>query len=189
MIALLVFPVFSGAFQADEKLKSGPQAGEFLPGAFHFLNINGVNAGSPHCLVCEYGLKPVVAVFTREIPSEGQPLMDLLKKLDEAVAQHQKAELQSFVVFLSKDYNEEAPRKKLVKSLEALASSRWKQLVASVGPPEGPENYNLNKDAEITVLLYYKHKVAANFAFAKDKLTDKEVTAIVSAVNNFVPKK
>jgi hypothetical protein len=90
--------------------------------------------------------------------------------------------------FLSKDYNDEATRKDLVKKLEQ-ASGKLKQLVLSVGEPDGPENYKLNKEAEVTVLLYEKHKVAANFAFAKDKLTDKDVAAIVAQVNKMVSRK
>jgi hypothetical protein len=176
------------AFQAEGKLKSGPQVDEFLPGPFHFLNVNGAYAGSPHCLVCEYGLKPVVAVFAREVPAADSKLMTLLTKLDEAVTQHQKAELQSFAAFLSKDYDEEASRKALVSKLQDQAG-KLKNVVVAVGGADGPENYNLSKDADVTVLLYHKHKVVANLAFAKDKLTDKDVTTILAAVDKMVAKK
>ena len=188
-VFLLLLGLISSAwaFQSEGKLKSGPQPGEFLPGPFHFLNINGTHAGSPHCLVCEYGLKPVVLVFAREIPAENGQLMNLLKKLDETVADHQKAELRSFAVILNKDYNDEAARKKLVQELEGKATG-FKQLVISIGGPDGPENYNLDKDADVTVLLYSKHKVTANFAFAKEKLTEKDVSAILAAVTKMVPK-
>src|SRR6266851_787456 len=123
VFALLLAMISSSwAFQAEGKLKSGPQPGEFLPGPFHYLNINGAHAGSPHCLVCECGLKPVVLVFAREVPAEESQLMNFMKKLDEAVAEHQKAELCSFAVILNKDYNDEAARKKLVQGLEGVAS-------------------------------------------------------------------
>lgn len=39
----------SGANAAE--LKSGPQVGEKLPGAFHPLNINGPTPGQKQCLV------------------------------------------------------------------------------------------------------------------------------------------
>src|SRR2546426_1022374 len=77
---LMMWAARSGAFQAEAKLKSGPQQGQALPGPFHFLNVNGAHAGNPHCLVCEYGLEPVVMVFTREVPDKLKPLGDLLKK-------------------------------------------------------------------------------------------------------------
>jgi len=38
------------AIAADD-LKSGPQVGQNLPGAFHPLNINGGRSGQKNCLV------------------------------------------------------------------------------------------------------------------------------------------
>jgi hypothetical protein len=45
-VALLV----SSAIAADD-LKSGPQPGASLPGAFHPHNVTGAQAGKKHCLV------------------------------------------------------------------------------------------------------------------------------------------
>ena len=36
---------------AGEALKSGPQEGKSIPGAFHPLNVTGGQAGKKHCLV------------------------------------------------------------------------------------------------------------------------------------------
>ena len=36
---------------AGEALKSGPQPGERIPGAFHPTNVTGAQAGKKHCLV------------------------------------------------------------------------------------------------------------------------------------------
>ena len=36
---------------ADDALKSGPQTGENIPGAFHPTNVTGAQAGKKHCLV------------------------------------------------------------------------------------------------------------------------------------------
>ena len=36
---------------AGEALKSGPQAGKNIPGAFHPTNLTGAQAGKKHCLV------------------------------------------------------------------------------------------------------------------------------------------
>ena len=179
------------AMMAEDQMKSGPQPGEYVPGPFHFLNVNGAFASSPHCLVCEFGLKPVAAVFVREVPMDvekSKSLLDLLTKLDDAVATNQKAELCAFPVFLSKEYADEATRKTAVKRLEDL-STKFKNLVVSVGGPDGPEKYNLNTAAEVTVLLYSRSKVIANFAYGKDKLTDKDVETILEAVKKMVDKK
>ena len=95
------------AFQAGDKLKSGPQAGEPIPGPFHFLNINGAYSGDPHCLVCEYGLRPVAAVFARSLPETGKPLANLLQKLDETIGKNQASEFRGFAAFLSQDLLDE----------------------------------------------------------------------------------
>lgn len=36
---------------ADEALKSGPEVGKNIPGAFHPLNLTGASAGKKNCLV------------------------------------------------------------------------------------------------------------------------------------------
>ena len=46
----------------------------------------------------------------------------------------------------------------------------------------GPEKYKINKDTDVTVLLYNRHKVVANFVYAKDKFTDNDVSVIMAAV-------
>jgi hypothetical protein len=176
------------AYQAEAGLKSGPQVGESIPGPFHFYNVNGAYTGNPHCLVCEYGLRPVAVVFARSVPESGKPLDNLLKKLDETVGKNQASEFRGFATFLSPDFTGDDTRKTLVQSLENVAKD-LKNLILSVGGPDGPEKYNINKDAEVTVLLYRNHKVAANFAFEKDKLTDKDVAAIVAAFGKMASKR
>jgi hypothetical protein len=189
VLCLVFIPVAqSVALDASDSLKSGPQVGEMIPGPFHFLNVNGTFAGDPHCLVCEYGLRPVVAVFARTVPEEKEPLATLLRKVDETVANRQAAELRGFAAFVNADYANDDSRKALVGKLENIAKD-LKKVILCVGDDKGPEKYNINKDADVTVVLYNKHQVVANFAFAKEKLTDKEVNEIVAAIEKMAPKK
>src|SRR5438132_2282905 len=189
VLCLVFIPIAqSVALDASDSLKSGPQVGEMIPGPFHFLNINGTFAGDPHCLVCEYGLRPVVAVFARSVPEEKDPLATLLRKIDDTVANRQAAELRGFAAFLNADYANEDSRKALVGKLENIAKD-LKKVILCVGDDKGPEKYNINKDADVTVVLYNKHQVVANFAFAKEKLTDKDVNEIVAAIEKMAPKK
>ena len=61
--------------QDDKSFSSGPKAGSVIPGPFDAFVINGkVAPGRLHCLVCENGLNPVVAVFTREPMEHGVKL-------------------------------------------------------------------------------------------------------------------
>src|SRR3954463_16283243 len=63
MIAGLVALV--GGLAVAAELKSGPQAGEKLPGPFHPLNVNGDKAGEKQCLYCKFGDQSVAMVFAR----------------------------------------------------------------------------------------------------------------------------
>lgn len=174
---------------AAEELKSGPQAGETIPGPFHYLNINGPHAGSPHCLVCEFGLRPVVLVFVHDLPgTDKSPLMDLLQKLDEAVDRYKNAELRAGVVVLNEEFAKEPARKELVRRLESSARD-LKHVLIAVDGAAGPEKYKINKDADVTVLLYTKHKVAANFPYKKDQFGEKDVSTIMAAVKKQIGAK
>jgi hypothetical protein len=189
------------AQQGDAKFQSGLQVGELLPGPFDAVNINGKTAkGRQHCLVCDFGLQPVVMVFAQE-PAEGKdaPLMSLLRKLDEAVSRHEADEaLNACAIFLSPDAQNSADnageqdpmkivaealaRNALAKRLEERAE-KLKHVVVAYFPLAGPKDYKINPKAEVTVLVYKKHKVLANFAFPEGKMTADDVTRITKSVD------
>lgn len=185
---ILVLTASRGTVSAAEELKSGPQPGETIPGPFHYLNVNGAHAGNPHCLVCDFGLRPAVLVFARESPSDMSPLAVLLQKLDEAVDRRKNAELRAGLVVLHDDFAKGETPKDLVRKLQA-SSKDLKQVLVALNGPTGPEGYKINKDGDVTVVLYKQHKVVTTFAFAKEKLTDKDVAAIMAAVNKMIGAK
>ncbi len=53
-------------------------------------------------------------------------------------------------------------------------------LVVPVDSANGPESYNINPDAEVTVLIYRGGKVEANHALAVGQLNDSAVKSIVA---------
>jgi hypothetical protein len=188
-LALLVILTGSGdGVRAAGELKSGPEPGQSLPGPFHYLNVTGPHAGNPHCLVCEFGLRPSVLVFTREIPAEKSPVTDLIQKLDEAVDRHKNTELRAGVVVLNEAFAKEQTRKESVRRLES-SLRELKHVLVAVGSPAGPEAYKLNPKVDLTVLVYNNQRVVANFAYSKDQFTDKDVDAILAAVNKIVNAK
>ncbi len=175
LVVLLV-----GVLSAAEPFRSGPQPKEMLPGVFEPLNINGPNAGEAHCLVCENGLNPVVMIFAREV---SDPLVRLLSRVEAATAKHQNQNLGSFVVFLG---DADALRPKL----EKLAKEKgFKHLILSVEKPEGPEGFNVARDADVTVVLYSRHVVQANHPFKKGQLTDRNADAILADLPKIVPSR
>jgi hypothetical protein len=172
--------LLAGSVLAAEPLRSGLQVGDRLPGSFQPLNLTGPHAGEEHCLVCEFGLNPVVMIFARDV---NDPLVSLLAKLDAAAVAHKASELSGFLVLLSE---KEDVRKKLP---EIAKKKGFKEIVLSADAPTGPDGYKLAENAEVTVVLYHRHVVKANHAFKKDELNEKAVERILADVPKILPKK
>jgi hypothetical protein len=173
LVALgLAVALFAGVTLAEEKtsLRSGPQVGEELPGAFHPLNINGAKAGDKFCLYCANGDAPVAMVFARTPSKE---LEALVKKLDATCEKNKDAKMGSFVVFCNDATDLEDKLKKMAKDADL------KKVVLAIDNPAGPDKYKVAKDADITVVLYVNRTAKANYTFEKGKLTDKDIETII----------
>lgn len=155
------------------ELKSGPQAGEKVPGPFHPLNVTGEHKGEKFCLFCTNGENPVAMVFARE---NSDALGKLVKKIDEATIKNKDKEMGSFVVFLSDADG-------LDKNLEKMAAkNKIEKTVLSIDNPAGPKAYKVAADADVTVVLYVDRKVKANYAFKKGELKDSDIEKVIADV-------
>lgn len=163
-----------------EHIKSGPQAGEKVPGPFHPVNVTGEHKGEKFCLFCVNGENPVAMIFARESSAE---LTKLIKKVDEATAKNKDKAMGSFVVFLS-------DKDGLDKDLAKLAEKeKIQKTVLSIDNPAGPKDYGVAQDADVTVVLYRDRTVKANHAFKKGELTDKDIEKIVAEVPMILSEK
>jgi hypothetical protein len=165
---------------AADKLTSGPQPGNKVPGPFHPLNVTGEKAGEKHCLYCQNGTNPVAMIFARQ-PS--QALTKLIKKIDVCTAKNSKCSMGSFVVFLN---DSEGLDRKLKEMAE---KAKIKHTILSIDNPAGPEKYKIAKEADVTVVLYTDHVVKANYAFKKGMIKDKDITNIIADVKKILPQK
>lgn len=89
-----------------------PGAGELIPSTFRqFLVTDGRyppndvrnRAGKIHCLVCENGLAPVVAIFVRADPETLPPdkgVAELIKRTNDLIPKYRADKLAAFVTFL-----------------------------------------------------------------------------------------
>jgi hypothetical protein len=168
----------SGSLAAEE-LKSGPQPGKQLV-PFNPLHCNGPHTGQKVDLVEKNGANPVALVFAREVTG---PLLDLVKKLDEAAGQNQAARLGSFVVFCSDDEG-------LERRLKELAGKEGlKHVILTIDAPEGPRGHHVARDAEVTVILYKQRTVTVNHAFKKGELQPAHVDKIIRELKEALPPK
>lgn len=106
-------------------------------------------------------------------------LTSLVKQLDEVIAKHADKKLSTFVNLLGDD------REALESQAKALAEKNKLQHVPVVVPVEfedGPKNFGINPQAEVTVMLYVGRNVVTNHAFAPGKFDEKGVQAILADV-------
>jgi hypothetical protein len=179
LLACVAGVVLTSSVLADG-LKSGPQPGAKLPGAFHPLNVTGSDAGKKSCLVCRNDDHPVAMIFAREID---EPLTLLIKKIDAATIANSKAEMGSFVIFCSND--EELPdRLKALAQKEAI-----KECVLAIDNVAGPKGYKVEKEAAVTVVLYTDREVQANYAFKKGEMKPEDVEKILKDLPKILSKK
>jgi hypothetical protein len=178
VVALGLGLVLTGA-SAQEKLKSGPQVGEQVPGPFHPLNITGSAAGKKNCLYCSAGDSPVAVVFARTLTPQ---VKTLIKQLDQSTVQNASKEMCSFAVFCSDS-------EKLGDELKAFADGeKLSKLVLSIDNPAGPTKYKIASDADVTVFFYENHMVKATHAFhSSAELNDAAITRVVADVKTIVP--
>jgi hypothetical protein len=167
--------------RAEDPCRSGLQPGQ-RPGPYAFVLSTGLERGRSHCYVCETADRPAVAVFARQ-PSAS--LGKFAQELDKALAEHEKAELRSWITFLHEDQLNFDP--KLVAWSQKLALRRLP--VGTYEDTVGPPSYRLARDAEVTVILFVKQKVVANFAFRTGELNDDQVAKVVQALLEIVSAK
>lgn len=205
LVTLLSTVLLLATLNAGDAAKF-PAKGSILPGSIQAFNINGKKGKDRfHCLVCEFGLDPVVLVFAKEGPDGDDPnLKAFLQKLDESVERHQESYLHSFVVVLSPSaknsvseekiedagelVKEAQNREKLTKRLTKLAED-LKHVVVSYFPHEGPKGYNLSAEPGVTVILYAKHRVIESHIVAHGKLQDNEIERILKRVDAMIQSK
>lgn len=165
---------------AQDKLVSGPQVGAAVPGPFHPLNVTGEAAGKKKCLYCAYGEAPVAVVFARDLTPQ---VASLIKQIDATTTKAKKdTEMGSFAVFCSDD-------EKLGDKLKDFAAKeKIQSMVLAIDNPTGPKAYKISKDADVTVVYYKEHTVAANHTFRAGDLKDADVSRIAADVKTILPK-
>jgi hypothetical protein len=193
--------VVLGLLADSDPVTSGPQAGQDMPGPMQVLNVTGHFEGKYHCPITDNALNPGIILFCRPVPKPGQPLAKLLQGLDGIVQQFPDVRYGLGAVFLDdagyrnaliakideKAYVTDLPLTKAIiakderfAELKALAKQLGlKHMELSLDTPEGPSEYHIHPQAEVTALLYYKFKVLGNWTFAKDELTDEAVDRLL----------
>lgn len=171
-VACVAAVLLCGSAVIAAELKSGLEVGEGV-NPFYVQDVTGPSAGKdPLCYRCQYGKRPVVAIFTRKVDDK---LAALVKEVDAKIAKSGDKKMAAFVVVLSDDpAANEAKLKDLAKK-EGIKSVP----LTTFENAAGPEDYKVSKDAEVTVLEWVNGKVKANHSFAAGKLSDEGIKAVI----------
>ncbi|CAN5588504.1 hypothetical protein BH11PLA2_BH11PLA2_42850 [soil metagenome] len=172
MKTMLTLFLLSLTVSAAEPFTSGVPVGK-RPGPYSFLVATGPQRGQPTCYICEQDNKPTAVVFVRSLSA---PLGKLLVKLDEVATKQADQGFKAWMTQLTP-----------TADLDALA--KWSKqeglktvAVGAFEDADGPPAYTLHKDADVTVLVFIKKSVTANFALKQDELNDAKIDDILKAV-------
>ncbi len=168
-------------FALDSPCVSGLREGQ-RPGPYSFLLATGPKRGQSTCYICETADRPAVVVFARTL---SDPLGRLVHGLDQALATHKSADLRAWVTFLSDDQPALDPKVVHWGQQHAIRSVPLGVFEDAGGPP----SYCLAQDADVTVLLFVKRKVVANFAFRAGELTETKAADVLKALPRIVGEK
>jgi quercetin dioxygenase-like cupin family protein len=173
----------SGAQGELDDLKSGPQAGDRLPGSFHSVVVYSGEAsfvGKRMDFTEFCGSNPTVLVFAREMD---ESLADLIKELDAEVVKKKSAKLRAVVVILSE------PDAVETKMKDYAGKQALQGVNLAIMEPSGPTQYKLSRQAAVTVLLYKRLRVETNHTFKKSTLDETGIAGIIADVAKLVSRR
>jgi hypothetical protein len=171
----------AAAASAADPCRSGLKP-EQRPGPYASLVAVGPQRGQQHCFICETAQRPAVIIFARNL---SEPLGKLVKGIDRAVIAAKKAELRSWVTFLTDEPASLDPHVVQWSKQHALSNVPLGIYDDAVGPP----TYLLAREADVTVLLAVKQKVVATFAYRAGELNDTAGAEVLRAVTRLVDEK
>ena len=166
MFALL----FALAAISAEELVSGPQVGSTMPGQFFAVPVNGPDAGDETCLYCKFGNATSAMIFA---PMHSPELSRLVKALEPI---GRKAEAECGLAAIVTDPGSR-------RDLGRLADeANLKRMILATVEADRVKEYELSPKVAVTVVLYSRKTVRANFAFAPGSMSDAELAKVVEAV-------
>ena len=155
---VVVILSWSSCLTAAEPV-SGPKVGE-KAGGFEVLAATGDRAGKTLDYLAALDKKPVLLIFVRD-KDKTRPAYGFLRVLDQYGQLRQPEGLEVLIVRVAADQEAAVKYSQLLNEKLNIKSTA----VVSTAGASGPQEYALNEDAEMTVLLLDKeHKVVSNTA-------------------------
>lgn len=132
-----------------------------------------------------FGGNLVVMVFAKQFDDSER---DLYRSVDMLIGKNvdseRKAKLLNSVLILLSEHSDQL--EKQLKHVPNALGIKYASLAMML--PDGPPKYNIEKEASVTVIVYEKRRVLANYAFKKGELNEKAIKKIVEEVTKFLEK-
>jgi hypothetical protein len=169
--------------RARADVDSGPPVGEKIP-ALKVLHVVGENEGNEADATADRGEKPTLYLFVRT-DRWTRPVARTMKVLDEK-ANKESDDVRLVAVWLTDD--KEKTKEYLPRAQQSLKMERT-ILALHADLSTGPENWGINSDADLTVVVTANRKVAARFGFVSpnEKVVEDVLKALKKAADE--PKK
>jgi len=121
----------------------------------------------------------VVNIFARKITDD---LASLVKQIDTTVGKNQDQKMAAFVVLLTDDPDAAESKLKELAEKHGIEHTPLTYFDGLAGPPK----YQIDKDANVTVMMWRKLTVKANYAFEKGKLDKAAIKHIVAGTEKIL---
>lgn len=165
---------------ADEAVvvdATGSPTAALVP-TFYSRVVTGPLMNKSVCYVCRNGNRPVVMVLIRK--TDGA-LQTLLRGIDTVVDRHRAEGLRSFGVILSDEPGRSAPAVQTFAFDGEIAMP----LCVTAEALAGPGGLSLERDADVTVVLYRQRRVKRQFTFRSGELDGEAIAQVVDQVRRF----
>lgn len=169
VLAVCAVFCFAPLAQADE---SGPKAGEKVP-ALKAYGIVGAVEGKEADFAAERKDAPTIYIFVQAmeggLPVGGRPAGRFMKELDKSLGDaSDKAHI--VAVWLGEKAFDK--HKEYIPKFQMSLKLEKSSLAAFDGEKSGPNNWAVNSDTHLTVVIANKGKVVKSFAFTSVNETD-----------------
>ena len=172
-LALLTFVcVSSSTGLKAATLRSGLQEGDY-PLAYYVSDVTGPRAGQRLCYRCNYGSRPVVNIFIRNM---NERVASLVKEIDNIVAENEDRGMAAFVVVLT---DEPARHEESLRTTAQRYRIRHSPLTV-FNNTSGPGKYKLSEAADVTVMMWVDDEVKVNHAFRSADLSGESIARVVA---------
>jgi hypothetical protein len=174
--------------------------------------------GNIHCLVCEYGLSPVVAVFVRADLKGADAtggLGKLVKGTDALIPKYRSDKMAAFVTYLKldggsklvtvkapdgsdekvdapKEYPDDEKRDVYAKEVKDFAAAVTADNVPfGLAPTTSPSitAFGIAEDTPVTIIIYNRLRMVRRWELKMDEITDEKIGEILAATEEMIAGK